>query len=73
MPTYMLRYTEDFSGVEKAVAFEGETPAQALKLAKDECPGRSGRLYEGDRLICTISKVGESDFWFIGSADHAVE
>lgn len=65
--TYVLRYEDRWFGVEKRVAFEAETVAEALELMEREPVGRWAELTCDGRLVCRRGGEpgGGRDYWVV--------
>jgi hypothetical protein len=70
MPTYNLVYSDDTLGCARRIEFEAVDANGALRIAQSEAVGRTAELWEGDRKLCTLSRVGpEGSIWEVGSSN----
>ena len=67
MATYSLVYSEDTLGCARRIEFEAFDAHGALRIAQSQTAGRTAELWEGDRKLCTLRRVGpEGSIWEVG-------
>lgn len=68
MNSYKLKFADDCHGLGKQVEFDGIDANDAFEVARQEKPGRTMELWQGERRLCTIMRTGVShDIWRIAS------
>jgi hypothetical protein len=71
MATYKLVYSDDSLGCARRIEFEAVDAHGALRIAQSQAVGRTAELWEGDRKLCTLRRVGpEGSIWEVGPCDN---
>jgi len=67
VPTYNLIYSDDALGSARRIEFEAMDACGALRIAQSQTAGRTAELWEGNRRLCTLRRVGpEGAIWEVG-------
>ena len=65
--TFNLVYSDDALGCARRIEFEAIDADGALRIAQCQAPGRLAELWEGDRKLCTLRRVGpDGAIWEVG-------
>jgi hypothetical protein len=67
MATFSLVYSDDTHGSARRIEFEAVDANGALRIAQSQVVGRTAELWEGDRKLCTLRRVGpDGSIWEVG-------
>lgn len=60
--TFTLHIDQDGLGEPKRIEFDGDDPHLAFGIMEREGPGRAARLFEGEKLLGKLKRVGQT-YW----------
>jgi hypothetical protein len=74
MVTFNLVYSDDALGSARRIEFEAADAHGALRIAQSQAVGRTAELWEGERKLCTLKRVGpEGTIWEVGPGSDSTE
>jgi hypothetical protein len=60
--TFILKIDHDEVGEQRRIEFDGDDPHLAFGIMEREGAGRSATLWEGERMLGKLKRVGQT-FW----------